>query len=283
MTMSIEACLAHAKVQLERAKLVEKPTLEAEILLAFVLQKPRSYFYTWPAHLLDQASLQQFNQMLSRRLDGEPIAYITGTRAFWNLAYTVSKHTLIPRPETELLVETALNCYREPQSTLQVADLGTGSGAIALALAGERPNWTIHASDICDKALAIAKQNAMQHGFRQITFHQGHWLSALPAQQFDMIVSNPPYLASAEWPDYEAYLRHEPYLALVSGEKGLNAIEDIINGAPSYLKKGGYLILEHGFSQGAEVRALFLNAGYQNIKTLKDFALHERLTLAALS
>lgn len=274
--ISIHECLQEACILL--ANVSNEAKLEAELLLGMVLQKPRSYLYAWPEKCLEETVLQDFKRFLNRRMRKEPLAYIIGKQAFWNLKLVVTTDTLIPRPETELLVETILN--RFPMSTtLRVADLGTGTGAIVLALAQERPHWLFHATDQCEKSLAVAKLNASRYHVHSINFHQGDWCKALPTLTFDLIVSNPPYISAVEWPNYEAGLQYEPRAALISGEDGLDALQKIVLTAKTYLKPGGVLLVEHGFQQGEAVRKLFTNANYKAIQTITDFSKHERGTL----
>jgi len=274
--MQIQQLLSQAKEKL--TVLTETPSLEAEILLAAVLTKPRSYLLARPEMDLTLTQQNAFADLMARRLNQEPIAYILGQREFWSLPLTVNAHTLIPRPETECLVETALTLFEEATQPITVADLGTGSGAIALALAKEKPAWRIIATDKSDAALSVAQQNAQTLGFKQLRFYQGSWLAAVAKLgiQFDLIVSNPPYLAEREW---EEALKYEPYSALVAGEKGLDAICEISSNAKNYLKSGGYIIIEHGASQGDAVRSIFIRDGYNNLFTIRDLQGHERLTV----
>lgn len=278
--LSLRECLQDAAAKLTGC--VDQPYLEAEMLLCFVLKQPRSYLFAHPEIILSHDALAQFTAYLARRLALEPIAYITGKRSFWNADYAVSQATLIPRPETELLVETVLKEFPDKMSKRSLADLGTGSGAIVLAIASERPYWSCHATDSCSSALAQAKQNAQQHQLEQVIFHQGHWCQALPPLAFDIIVSNPPYLATLEWACYASGLQYEPYHALVSGVSGLEAIAEIVQTAGAYLKPNGCLCIEHGFAQGQAVRDLFKEANYTAIRSIRDYLTHERLTLGYL-
>lgn len=228
---------------------------------------------------LDNVHLQRYQQGLQRLADGEPLAYITGSQPFWTLDLTVSPETLVPRPDTEILVETALTF---PLSThANVLDLGTGTGAIALALASERPTWQVWASDISPKTLAVAEHNAEKHYLNQVQFLCGSWFSALDNLhdiRFDMIVSNPPYI-DANDPHMHA-LSKEPRRALVADEQGLADLKHIIQHAPQWLKNGAYVVLEHGYDQANTVQQLFLMYGYQQIKTVKDYAGNDRITYA---
>lgn len=259
--------------------ITDVPRLEAEVLLATAMQKPRSYLFSHPEKLVDYADENHFKVMLSRRLRDEPLAYITGEKEFWSLPLHVTADTLIPRPETEMVVSQALSLLPEA-GEVTVADLGTGSGAIALALASERVNWRVLATDNHANTIAIARQNALTFGLTNVTFCLGDWCQALPQQKIHMIVSNPPYLAETEWKQYAGKLSFEPRVALVSGEDGMRALHTIITTAKHYLVLGGYVVLEHGFSQGEAVRALFAEHGYDDVLTLCDMAGHERITRA---
>lgn len=260
----------------------DSPRLDAEVLLAHVLKVQRSHFYAWPKQVLTATELSQYDALLNRRLQGEPIAYLLGYREFWSLPLAVSPATLIPRPETELLVSEVL--ARLPKDEpLTVADLGTGSGAIALAIASERPNWQIIAIDRSPEALAIADKNAHDLRLTNVSFQLGNWLTARPSFKFDAIVSNPPYIAEAEWPEYADQLRFEPKEALVAADEGLADIKQIIVAARQFLKLDGWLMLEHGFNQGQVVRSIALQNGYQNVHSICDLAGHERIMIAKSS
>ncbi|TAK77218.1 MAG: peptide chain release factor N(5)-glutamine methyltransferase [Gammaproteobacteria bacterium] len=273
----IQQALAQAQEKL--TAIADNPALEAELLLAHALNKPRSYLHTWPTQSIPDDALTRFQQNLKRRCNKEPIAYIIGAQEFWSLPLIVTPDTLIPRPETELLVELVLTTFPECDTPRKIADLGTGSGAIALALANERPQWQIHAVDCSDKALQIAQKNAEQLGFHHISFHHGNWCTALPETDFDAIISNPPYIAETEWAQYADGLAFEPYQALVSGKDGLEAIREISQAAAGYLKPGGALFIEHGFLQGAAVREIVAAAGYVSIQTIRDLSGQERVTV----
>jgi|SRR5579885_590264 release factor glutamine methyltransferase len=276
MQNTIQQSLRDAIYQL--ALIADNPSLEAEILLGHVLQKPRSYLHSWSEHILNDDQTRQFNECLVRRCSKEPVAYITGRREFWSLNLLVTRDTLIPRPETELLVESVLDLYRSNLVPIKVADLGTGSGAIGLALAHERPDWEIVATDVSHGALQIARKNAQQLALGNVYFYQGSWCSALPGSDFDVIVSNPPYIGEAEWEAYRAELEFEPRSALVSNLDGLDAIRTISQSAKYYLKPGGYVFVEHGFLQGTAVRKIFAAAGYSQIHSVRDLSGHERVT-----
>ncbi|USE35149.1 peptide chain release factor N(5)-glutamine methyltransferase [Endozoicomonas sp. SCSIO W0465] len=264
------------------------PRLDAELLLAHVLDKPRSYFFTWPEALLTSEQMDQFVKLIAQRKAGHPIAYLTGQREFWNLQLKVTEATLIPRPDTELLVELALALPLNLGSTnnqntgpkTKVADLGTGTGAIALALAKERPVWQVTAIDKSPDALVVAAQNAVINGIRNTVFIEGSWCSPLTKCLMDMIVSNPPYIRSNDPHLKEGDLRYEPLSALASGIDGLDDIRDIAGQSIQCLKPGGWILLEHGYDQSHPVRTILSRAGFTQIRTETDLAGHDRVTLA---
>lgn len=276
--MKISIALSQARAHL--ASTTETPDLDAELLLAYVLQKSRSYLFAWPDQVLTAAQLTQFKNTINRRGEGEPIAYIIGRKEFWSLPIQVTPDTLIPRPETELLVETVLK-LASTRIECKVADVGTGSGAIALALAHERPTWHVVATDKSTAALAVARKNALQLQCLKIDFYQGDWCNALPYNDFDFIVSNPPYISEVEWETYAPGLKYEPQTALVSGSDGLQAIQLLIRTARSYLNTTGWLIIEHGFLQAESVRHLLKENGYHNVYSISDLAGHERVTVGS--
>lgn len=267
---NIQQVLTTAKQQIS--------VIDAEILLAFTLNKPRSYLHAYPEQVLTQAQAQQFAEFTKRCLDGEPIAYITGVKEFWSLPLFVTRDTLIPRPETEMLVETVLEIFPS-EANIKIADLGTGSGAISIALAHERPEWKIFAVDVSESALTIARKNAQQFALHNISFYRGNWCTALPCNDFDVIVSNPPYIAETEWETYAQGLKFEPKGALTSGEDGLNAIREISSMANQFLRTSGLLLLEHGFWQGQAVRDILQANGFHDVRSICDLSGHERVTL----
>lgn len=246
---------------------------DADILRAFVLGCRRAQLGLQPS--LTSAQQARYESLLARRAAGEPVAYLTGEKEFWSLALKVTPDVLIPRPDTELLVEWALQLA--PQ---RVADVGTGSGAVVLALATELPRARFTATDISAAALAIAGLNARTLKLGNVEFLQGHLLEPLGGD-FDLIVSNPPYIAERD-PHLPA-LRYEPALALTSGADGLDAIREIVGQAPAHLKSGGWLLLEHGAEQGAAVRELLKQAGFLRIETRRDLAGHERASAGCRS
>lgn len=275
--MNISQAIAEAKQQL--GTLSDSVQADVEILLCHVLQCTRTFLHTWPEKKLTREQLEHYQSLISRRRNHQPVAYLTGKRGFWTFELDVNETTLIPRPETELLVETALEKI-PADSGMQILDLGTGSGAIALAIAHERPDCTITAVDQSADALQIAKKNALSLALGNICFIQGNWLQAVPGQQYDLIVSNPPYI-----PEHDDHLsqgdaQHEPRTALASGHDGLDDIRHIISQAHYQLKPSSWLILEHGYDQQAAVRQLFEQEGYHEITQVKDLAGHARVSMA---
>lgn len=251
---------------------------EAELLLLHVLGRERGWLFAHATDLLDPATAEAFSALLQRRIAGEPVAYLLGRRGFWTLDLAVSPATLIPRPETERLVELALE--RLPEGVpLRIADLGTGSGAIALALASERPLAQIVATDMSGDAIAVAAGNARQHGLTNVAFRQGSWHAPLAGERFDLIASNPPYIASDDPHLAQGDLRFEPATALASGHDGLDDIRLIIAGAPAHLQPGGWLLMEHGWDQGEAIRALLEGAGFIEVETAQDLEQRDRVSL----
>jgi release factor glutamine methyltransferase len=264
---------------LNHAELPDSPTprLDAELLLAHVLGKSRSYLHTWPERELDAQQLECYQAALSRRQAGEPVAYILGQQGFWSLELEVASHTLIPRPDTELLVETVLALL--PATPAALLDLGTGTGAIALALASERPAWRLTGVDRVAEAVALAERNRARLKLANASFVASHWFSALAGQRYQLIVSNPPYIAADDRHLAEGDVRFEPSSALVAGADGLDDIRLIIQQAPNYLQAGGWLLLEHGFDQAAAVRELLSARGFSAVESRRDLGGHERISL----
>ncbi|HEY6985223.1 MAG TPA: peptide chain release factor N(5)-glutamine methyltransferase [Rhodanobacteraceae bacterium] len=253
--------------------------VDAELLLANALHASRAQLYAWPEREVDPAQHAEFDRLVSARARGEPIAYLTGRREFWSLDLAVTPDVLIPRHETELLVELALARIAVDREA-SVADLGTGSGAIALAIARERPRARVIATDASAAALDVARGNAARLGIRNVTFALGDWCAALGADRFDVIVSNPPYVAAGDAHLGEGDLRFEPPAALSSGHDGLDAIRRIVADANAHLVAGGWLLLEHGWDQASQVRALLERGGYSEVETFRDGAGHDRATAA---
>lgn len=251
--------------------------LDAELLLMHVLGVDRSWLFAHADDAPEAVAQRHFEALLVRREAGEPVAYLVGRRGFWTLDLEVTPATLIPRPETELLVEQALQ--RIPvDAAWTVADLGTGSGAIALAIARERPRTQVLATDASSEALAVARRNAARLGIANVTFAEGDWCDALGGERLDLIVSNPPYIEAADPHLRQGDLRHEPVAALASGADGLDAIRAIATGAAAHLETGGWLLLEHGWNQGVAVRAVLQRAGYADVHTLRDLEQRDRVS-----
>jgi release factor glutamine methyltransferase len=258
------------------------PRLDAEKLLAHALKKSRSYCFSHPEQTLTPLQEKIFEELVARRKQGEPVAYILGKQGFWNSDFLVTPATLIPRPETEMLVENTL-ALLPIEHEIRVADLGTGSGAIALSLAAECPNWRVTATDISEAALEVAKQNAENNALRNLEFQQGAWCLAILGKNFHAIVSNPPYIAENDPHLSHGDLRFEPHGALIAGPDGLDALREIISNAGDHLLNGGYLLLEHGYTQGKSVRELMALSGFKKIRTEHDLAGHERITIGEWS
>ena len=256
--------------------------LDAELLMAHVLDKPRTWLYAFGDVVLSAAQQAAFADLAARRRAGEPVAYLTGRRGFWTLDLQVTPDTLIPRPETELLVELAL-ARLPPDAAIEVLDLGTGSGAVALAIAVERPQARVTAVDASPGALAVARANAEAHALRNVEFRHGDWYAPLAGARFALIASNPPYIESADPHLAQGDLRFEPRSALASGSDGLDDIRAIIAGAPRHLLPGGWLLLEHGWNQGPAVRALLASAGFADVATARDLEDRDRVSLGRLA
>ncbi|WP_337057335.1 peptide chain release factor N(5)-glutamine methyltransferase [Pseudomonas sp. USHLN015] len=267
---------------LSEARLPDSPSarLDAELLLAAALGKPRSFLHTWPERVVSGEAAELYASYLARRRNGEPVAYILGRQGFWSLDLEVAPHTLIPRPDTELLVETALALV--PAAPARVLDLGTGSGAIVLALACERPLWRLIGVDRIDDAVALAERNRVRLQLDNVEFRESHWFSTLGAERFDLIVSNPPYIAARDPHLDEGDVRFEPSSALVSGADGLDDIRLIVSEAPAHLNAGGWLLLEHGYDQAAAVRELLARQGFEAVESRRDLGGHERISLGRL-
>ncbi|MDS4032318.1 MAG: peptide chain release factor N(5)-glutamine methyltransferase [Candidatus Contendobacter sp.] len=266
---ALRELLAHATRRL--IEISASPRLDAEILLAAALEQPRGYLHAWPERTPTLEQAARFAAWLDRRRAGEPVAYILGRREFWSLDLEVTPDTLIPRPETELLVELAL--ARLPKDRpVTVADLGTGSGAIALALAVEQPMARIVAIDRSPAALVVARRNAQRLEIRNVEFREGDWCAPLDNERFDLIVANPPYVAAADPRWRQGELRFEPPAALVAGDDGLSALRAIVAQAPNHLKPGGWVLLEHGYDQGEAVPALLRERGFDAVSDHRDAA-----------
>jgi release factor glutamine methyltransferase len=277
--LTVAGLLAEGVRQLRAAPTGTEPAatadLDAQLLLAHVLAVPRTRLKSHPEDLPDPSRTQHYRRLLARRAAGEPLAYLTGSRDFWSLRLRVTPAVLIPRPETELLVERALALRTAADG--RVADLGTGCGAVALALASERPRWHVVATDACADALAIARANAAALGLR-VEWRHGDWYQALLDERFDLLVSNPPYVAQDDPALATASLRHEPPRALTPGLDALSCLRTLVRGAPRHLAPEGWLLLEHGATQGADVRRELVDAGFRHVRSHRDLAGHERMT-----
>lgn len=251
---------------------------DARVLLAHVLQRAPAWLFAHADAPLDAAARERFHALVDRREHGEPVAYLTGHRGFWTFDLMVSPDTLIPRADTERLVELALERAAD-RDGLRIADLGTGSGAIALALAAERPRAHVVAVDVSAAALAVARANAAALGLGHVVFRHGDWLASLAGERFHLIASNPPYIAEDDPHLGSGDLRHEPLGALASGREGFDAIEVIARGAPAHLHRDGWLLLEHGWTQGEGARARLGDAGFEEIATHRDLEDRDRVTL----
>lgn len=255
----------------------DSPKLDAELLLSAALEKPRSHIIAWPEKQLDEPARDRFMELLQRRVDGEPIAHILGRREFWSLPLRVTADTLIPRPDTETLVETALE-YLPADSRARVLDLGSGSGAIALAIRHERPDCRVIATDASETALAIARQNAKDLGL-DVEFRCGSWWEAIGTDEcFELIVSNPPYIPATDPHLERGDVRFEPRSALASGADGLDDIRMIVHGAGAHLVAGGWLLLEHGYDQAEAVAGILAATGFESIRQVRDNGGNDRVS-----
>jgi len=277
--MIISELLKKSTTQLEKHS--DSARLDAEVLLCSVLEKNRSYLMTWPEKKLSEDQLKHFQELLEQRLQGNPIAHITGHKEFWSLDLKISKNTLIPRPETELLVEQVLEQF-PAVTNKKLLDLGTGSGAIALAIASERPHWEITATDQSASALNIAQENAQRLDITNIEFKQGSWYQAVAEKKFDIIASNPPYIVNTDPHLKLGDVRFEPLSALASGTDGLDDINEITIQAKQHLNQGGFLIIEHGYDQQTAVNDIFNKAGFNNVTQTLDLSNNPRNTFGFL-
>lgn len=273
--IDLKSALRNAALRLMKAS--PTPQLDAEILLCHVLKKNRAYLYAHGEQILETSSYQLFDSLIAKRFEGMPVAYLTHEREFWSLPLYVTSDTLIPRPETELLIELALQLINKKQNC-SVLELGTGTGAISIALATEKPQWKILAADISKPALCVAKKNIERHQTNNITLIQSNWFQAISNQTFDLIISNPPYLAEHDPHQHQGDLRFEPKQALVSGQDGLDDIKKIIKASRNYLVPGGLLLLEHGYNQANDVTKYFIREEYHQVRSWQDTAGLDRVS-----
>lgn len=257
--------------------------LDAQVLLAFVLGKETIYLMTWPERDLSTQQKVQFESLIEKRVNGQPVAHLTGQREFWSLPLKVNNSTLIPRPDTEVLVEITLEKIRvKNTSSIDILDLGTGTGAIILALASELPNAKCIGVDFSEQAVELATENCQNLQINNVKIQQSDWFSSVQGK-FDVIVSNPPYIDASDIHLQQGDVRFEPLSALVANEQGLSDIRHICEQATAYLKPEGCLLFEHGFEQGPSVQAMLQKSGFINIKTEQDYAKNDRVTYGYLS
>lgn len=277
MAHTVQQLLQTARQQLAQTVTAGEASVEAQILLMHVLDVNRAWLLAHSTDAVSKEHILEFHGLVQRRVQGEPVAYILGYREFFGLKLKVTPATLIPRSDTETLVEAALQKISKP---MQILDLGTGTGAIALALAQHANQSNVTALDASEAALKVAEENALSLQLGNVTLLHSHWFSQLTNQTFDLIVSNPPYIESADQHLSQGDLRFEPLSALAAGKDGLADIRDIIAQAPNYLNNGGWLMLEHGYNQAPAVQQLYQAAGFEHIQTVRDLGDNPRVTLA---
>ncbi|MEQ3513090.1 peptide chain release factor N(5)-glutamine methyltransferase [Pseudoalteromonas sp. BZB3] len=276
VNLTVAQALAWATQILQNTS--DSPKLDAEVLLLHVLDKPKSYLFTWPEAELTEVQLSTFKKLIAERETGHPVAHLVGVREFWSLELEVNNSTLIPRPDTETLVEKALNL--DLPTNAKMLDLGTGTGAIALSLASEQPDWQVTAVDYSEQAVSLAKRNQQKLALNNVTVLQSDWFSSVSNQQFDLIVSNPPYIDELDEHLNQGDVRFEPKSALVAPDNGMADIKLIIEQARQYLAPNGYLLIEHGYQQALLLQEFFAQMAYSNILTIKDMAGCDRVTMA---
>jgi release factor glutamine methyltransferase len=276
MATEVRQLIAEGRLRLQRV--TDQPGHEAEILLAAALGKSRAWVMAHPEErILDCEATDRYEACVTRRSHGEPVAYVLGEKEFWSLPLEVTPDVLIPRPETELVVELALTHLPRDQDT-RVLDLAAGSGAIALALARELPRTTVVGTDISAAAIAVARRNAQRLGLANVRFRTGNWFDPVADERFDLIASNPPYIAESDDRVEPAVRRFEPHAALFGGADGLEALRVIAGTAAGHLSPGGWLVVEHGDRQGLAVRELLRAGGFADVKTHQDLAGLDRCT-----
>ena len=280
MLLSIEQIIKQSTQRLEHSS--DSAKLDVELLLAHSLNKDRTYLFTWHDKIVAEENVTVFNALLARRLSGEPIAYILGQQEFWDLKLHTAQHTLIPRADTETLIEWVLELADQLPESAHVIDLGTGTGAIALALANEFPHWQVQGVDLVPEAVALAKSNAILNNLERVQFFQSRWFDQVGIggnhDSFDLIVSNPPYIDPLDEHLSQGDVRFEPKSALVADNKGLADLELIAQQSREYLVKGGWLLMEHGYDQQQAVQDILIDLGYQQIATRIDLGGNPRIT-----
>ena len=277
-SLTVAQAIAWATQTLQNTS--DSPKLDAEVLLLHVLDKPKSYLFTWPEAELTDVQLSTFEKLIAERETGHPVAHLVGVREFWSLELEVNNSTLIPRPDTETLVEKALSL--DLPINAKMLDLGTGTGAIALSLASEQPDWQVTAVDYSEQAVSLAKRNQQKLALNNVTILHSDWFSSVSNQQFDLIVSNPPYIDELDEHLNQGDVRFEPKSALVAPDNGMADIKLIIEQARQYLAPNGYLLIEHGYQQALLLQEFFAQMAYSNILTIKDMAGCDRVTMAQL-
>lgn len=277
MSVTVQQAL-HAAESLKPVS--ESALLDTELILSHVLDKSRGYLRAYSEEKISETAYSEFKTLLDRRRQGEPVAYIIGKKAFWNFELSVNESVLVPRPETEFLVELCLAKLKNDSGSKRIADLGTGSGAIAIAIALANSDWQVHATDISEDALAVARDNAQSLDVNNIVFHQGSWCDGLPAEKFDLILANPPYVAFGDKHLEEGDLPFEPSVALAAEDSGFGALNSIMNKASEYLKKDSWLLMEHGYNQQAQLIKNLNELGYEKVAGYTDFAGIDRIVEA---
>lgn len=267
----------------ELAELTDTPRLDAEVLLSYVIGKPRVFFMTWPDHQLTSIQQAQFEALVQQRKQGVPVAYLTGEREFWSLPLKTSPETLIPRPDTEVVVETVLQLASELPIKSRVLDLGTGTGAIALAIASEKPDWSVCGVDVATACVELAQLNLAHLGFSNCRFLQSDWYDSVEKECFDIIVSNPPYIEEDDPHLNEGDVRFEPKRALVAADNGLADIRHIVAQSVEHLATNGWLLVEHGYKQAELVQESFTLHGFNKVETIVDYGQQPRVTIGCFS
>lgn len=270
---TVAECLQRAA---ELQQVSDSARLDVELLLCQALACQRTTLFAWPEKSLTEAELNAFDSLLQQRLAGRPVAHLLGEREFWSLSLEVNDSTLIPRPDTEALVEAVLELPLSGDA--KVLDLGTGTGAIALALASENPNWHVSAVDVSDAAVTLACRNREKCGLHNVDIYQSDWFAAVKTGGFDAIVSNPPYIDEADPHLHQGDVRFEPLSALVADDAGFSDLQAIAEQACHFLKPGGWLLMEHGFEQASQLRERLLRLGYHSVTTRRDYGGNDRVT-----